>query len=322
MKKFIGLVWIIAIIVLLVVQVNCSDRSAKSTTENSDDTTAIWTAPDLKSLPPGPETDLLIYGRKLIENTSYYLGPRGTVGAMSNGLNCQNCHLDAGTRLNSNCLAGVASSYPKFRNRSGKLESIEFRINECMERSLDGASLDSNSREMKAMKAYMVWLGKDYKPIKDYNIAATGPLPFLKRAADTAAGKRVFQSRCMSCHGLDGLGLYMEDSTSYKYPPLWGQHSYNVSAGMYTLTKLAGFIKYNMPYSVTPLAPQLTDEEAWDVAAFINSQQRPDKRFSYDWPDISKKPVDYPFGPFADSFSANQHKYGPFAVIAKAKAKK
>jgi thiosulfate dehydrogenase len=322
MKKFIGLVLIIAISVLLVTQINSPGKKEKLTTENNADSTAIWIAPDLQSLTAGPETDLIIYGRKLIENTSYYLGPRGTVGAMSNGLNCQNCHLDAGTRLNSNCLAGVATSYPKFRNRSGKLENIEFRINECMERSLNGVILDSNSREMKAMKAYMLWLGKDYKPKKEYNIAGTGPLPFIKRAADTTAGKLVFQSRCTSCHGLDGLGLYMEDSTAYKYPPLWGPHSYNVSAGMYTLTKLAGFIKYNMPYSATPLAPQLTDEECWDVAAFINSRQRPDKQFAYDWPDISKKPVDFPFGPYADSFSVQQHKYGPFEEIARAKQKK
>jgi thiosulfate dehydrogenase len=321
MKRFIWVVLIIALVVLLVRQIYPGKNAGKESSQANADTVAIWVAPDLQALPPGPETDLVVYGKKLIENTSYYLGPRGKVAAMSNGLNCQNCHLDAGTRLNSNCLAGVASSYPKFRNRSGKLETIEFRINECMERSLNGQSLDSNSREMKAMKAYMVWLGKDYKPRSDYNIAATGPLPFLKRAADTVAGKKVFQSRCTSCHGLDGLGLYMEDSTSYKYPPLWGPNSYNVSAGMYTLSKLAGYIKYNMPYTATPLRPQLTDEEAWDLAAFINSQQRPRKQFAYDWPDISKKPVDFPFGPYADTFSSYQHKYGPFQVIAKAKRK-
>jgi thiosulfate dehydrogenase len=34
-----------------------------------------------------------------------------------------------------------------------------------------------------------------------------------------------------------------------------------------------------------------------------------------DWPDASKKPFDHPFGPFADGFSAEQHKYGPFGPI-------
>jgi thiosulfate dehydrogenase len=35
-----------------------------------------------------------------------------------------------------------------------------------------------------------------------------------------------------------------------------------------------------------------------------------------DWPDISKKPIDHPFGPYADGFSEKQHKLGPFKLIA------
>lgn len=71
-----------------------------------------------------------------------------------------------------------------------------------------------------------------------------------------------------------------------------------------------------MPYGeVDYTKPELTNEEAWDVAAFVNSQPRPTKTFSEDWPDISKKPFDHPFGPFADSFSEQQHKYGPFKPI-------
>jgi thiosulfate dehydrogenase len=64
--------------------------------------------------------------------------------------------------------------------------------------------------------------------------------------------------------------------------------------------------------------PKLTDEEAWDVAAYIASQPRPQKFFSYDWKDIFKKPFDHPFGPYADNFSEQQHKYGPFELIKKA----
>ena len=61
---------------------------------------------------------------------------------------------------------------------------------------------------------------------------------------------------------------------------------------------------------------QLSDEEAWDVAAFINSQPRPKHPFlQTDWPDISKKPYDHPFGPYTDSFPEIQHKYGPFEPI-------
>ena len=37
-----------------------------------------------------------------------------------------------------------------------------------------------------------------------------------------------------------------------------------------------------------------------------------------DYPDISKKPIDDPFGPYADTFSESQHKYGPFQPIEEA----
>ena len=74
-----------------------------------------------------------------------------------------------------------------------------------------------------------------------------------------------------------------------------------------------------MPQGVNWDTPQLSDEEAWDVAAFVNSQQRPKKDLHLDWPKISGKPVDHPFGPYADNFTEQQHKYGPFEPIASAR---
>lgn len=92
---------------------------------------------------------------------------------------------------------------------------------------------------------------------------------------------------------------------------------------MYRLTRFAGYIKSNMPNLTSSYEkPTLTDEEAWDIAAFVNSLPRPDKKFKNDWPDISKKPVDHPFGPFADAYSEWQHKYGPFKEITEASKKK
>ena len=190
-----------------------------------------------------------------------------------------------------------------------------------MERSLNGHKLDTASYEMKAMVAYLKWIGSGVpKGIKPRG-SGTEMLPYLSRPADTAKGRQVYISRCKRCHGINGEGL-LQDSGSYTYPPLWNNHSYNVSAGMYTLSRLAGFIKNNMPYgTVTWKNPELTNEESWDVAAFINTQPRPEKFFVYDWPDVSKKPVDFPFGPYSDSFSQWQHKYGPFEPIKKKKGK-
>ena len=74
-----------------------------------------------------------------------------------------------------------------------------------------------------------------------------------------------------------------------------------------------------MPFGADYQHPTLTDEQAWDVAAFINSQHRPSKDISKDWPRLSGKPIDHPFGPYADTFSEAQHKYGPYTEIARYK---
>ena len=70
-----------------------------------------------------------------------------------------------------------------------------------------------------------------------------------------------------------------------------------------------------MPFDQAQQLPQLTNEEVWDLAAYISSQPRPKKEFPEDWPDIKKKPIDFPFGPYTDNFSEKQHKYGPFLPI-------
>jgi thiosulfate dehydrogenase len=277
----------------------------------------VWKAPDISKLPKDSASDLIRYGRDLIVHTSRYYGAKGTIATISNGMECQNCHLDGGTRPFGNSFGAVFSTYPKYRARSGRVESIEYRVNECMERSLNGKKIDSLSHEMKAMKAYLSWLGKDVaKGVKPPG-SGIQEIPFLNRAASPVKGKAIYLEKCQSCHGNNGQGLRNADSSGYLYPPLWGENSYNVSAGMYRISRLAAFVKYNMPFTPVKTNPRLTDEEAWDLAAFVNSQQRVRKFFKYDWKKISTKPVDYPFGPYADNFTENQHKYGPFNQMKK-----
>jgi thiosulfate dehydrogenase len=276
-----------------------------------------WVKPDINSLGNSESDKQIKYGRDLIVNTARYLGPQGGVKRISNGMNCQNCHLDAGTKFLGNNYSAVASTYPKFRARSGSIESVYKRINDCLERSLNGTALDTSSTEMQAMKAYIIWLGKDIPKGKKIKGVGIADLPFMPREADTIRGKYVFEHKCQSCHKSNGEGEWKINV--YSYPPLWGPHSYNDGAGLYRLSRLAGYVKYNMPYGVGYLDPLLSDADAWDVAAFVNSQPRPAKDLSHDWPKISTKPVDNPFGPYADTFSAAQHKYGPFGPIEKFK---
>lgn len=282
--------------------------------------TSAWVGPGLYQLSLNTDTGKLIaYGRELIVHTSAYLGPKGSVLQISNGMNCQNCHLDAGTKPFGNNYSAVYSTYPKFRDRSGTMETIPKRVNDCFERSLNGKALDTTSREMKAIYAYIQWLGKDIKKNEKPTGSGIMEIPFLDRAADPDKGKTVYAAKCQSCHGAEGQGQLSPEGNAYTYPPLWGAQSYNNGAGLFRLSRFAGYVKNNMPQGVNYHAPQLSNEEAWDVAAFVNAQPRPVKDLSKDWPDISKKPLDHPFGPYADTFSEKQHKYGPFAPIKEAR---
>lgn len=316
-----------AILIVAVVAAQCVQKSGKEHMAVNDIThmtamDSIWQAPDINTdrTLSVSEKELIIYGRELIAHTAKYVGPNGTEAQITNGMNCQNCHLDAGTRPWGNNFGAVAATYPQFRKRSNSVQGIYDRINGCMERSMNGNALDSNTREMKAMYAYMKWVGKDVPQGKKPNGAGLPRLPFLNRAADPAKGKVVYTSVCQACHGANGEGQLKPDKTEYIFPPLWGKHSYNDGAGLYRIGSFAAFVKNNMPFNTASHQhPVLTDEQAWDVAAYVNSQPRPHKDQKDDWHNIKEKPIDYPFGPYADSFSELQHKYGPFQPIADAR---
>ena len=303
--------------VVFILYVSCTENGKTKYTA-TDTTEHIWRGWNKYQIPA--EDTLVRYGRELIENTSYYLGPKGTVLQITNGMNCQNCHLNGGTVPWGNNYSAVVSTYPQFRARSGGIETIIKRISDCMERSLNGKAVDSNSKEMKAMIAYMHWLGDDIPKKNKPKGSGIMDIPLPDRAADPLKGKQVFINKCQRCHGADGQGKINLTGYGYEYPPLWGEHSYNTGAGLFRISRFAGYVKNNMPFGeVEYQNPQLTDEEAWDVAAFVNSQPRPSKIFKQDWPDISKKIFDHPFGPYDDSFSETQHKYGPFGPIKKYK---
>ncbi|MBC7775377.1 MAG: c-type cytochrome [Phycisphaerae bacterium] len=280
------------------------------------DKNKIWEAPDPYLAKTDPEASLIAYGRDLVARTQDYFGENGLVRPASiNAMNCQNCHLESGSKPFGNNYSAVGSTYPQMRARSGALETIPKRINDCFQRSLNGQALDTTSREMRAILAYMQWLGTGVPKGEKPKGAGLVEVPFLNRAADALKGQKIYAEKCASCHGADGQGLPMPDSPR-NYPPLWGDKSYNEGAGLFRLSRFAGYVKANMPFGASYQNPQLTDDEAWDVAAFVNSQPRPKHPFlKTDWPKIEKKPYDHPFGPFADTFPEAQHKYGPFKPI-------
>ncbi len=286
--------------------------------EAKEENKEVWMAPGILSdnTLTGDQLKMVSYGQELIAHTAKYLGPQGSVNQLSNGMNCQNCHLDAGARPWGNNYSAVASTYPKLRQRSGMIEGIPKRVNDCFERSLNGRGLDTTSLEMQSIVAYMEWLGKNVKKGEKPTGVGIDDLAYLDRAASPQKGQIVYDTKCQSCHAANGSGMKNPDGKEYVYPPLWGEHSYNIGAGLFRLSRFAGYVKDNMPFNqATHASPALTNEEAWDVAAFVNSQPRPKTDLSKDWPNIEAKPIDHPFGPYTDGFNEAQHKFGPFEPI-------
>lgn len=327
---FLGVIAVIVFLSISGIQLpslaNKEEVANQVVTENPEvkaliDSEGIWQAPDWASVDAEPNVDEIKYGKELISNTAEYLGPNGKVLNLSNGMNCQNCHLQAGAAPLGNNYSAVAATYPKVRARSGQSEDISKRINDCFERSLNGKALENNSKEMTAMVAYIQWIGKDVPKGESPKGSGLYDVPLLDRAADPIKGKTVYENLCQSCHMAEGQGMPKPDGSGHIYPPLWGKNSYNDGAGLYRISRFAGYVKANMPLGATYQNPVLTDEESWDLAAYVNSMTRPKKDITKDWPDISKKPMDHPFGPFNDQFSEDQHKFGPFKPIKEAKAR-
>lgn len=281
-----------------------------------------WPVPDVAAVPDTMEGRLIRQGHELITKTYAHIGPEAADPAKryaGNNLACQSCHLQAGTQVYAMPYTGVWGTFPQYRARENEISTMEERINGCMQRSMNGKPLPLDSVEMKAMMNYMKWASSAIPVNATVVGSGTKPIKEPNRAADPARGARVYAEACASCHGEDGLGVrngVKGDRLGYQFPPVWGPDSYNEGAGMFRLLTAAAFVKHNMPLGTTFDQPALSDEDAYDVAAFINSKPRPTKaNMDKDFPDRLKKPVDMPFPPFADSHPASQHKYGPFDPI-------
>ncbi len=316
--KCIGLISTLSIVIILLF-FDVVPKTSKTTSKNVSN--IFYMNYDVSSIKDINENDILKYGFDLFEKTPKYIGPDNGNSEMifsGNRLACKNCHLNFGTKPYSAPLIGIVQRFPQFRGRENKIGTIEERINGCMERSMNGNALPTTSKEMKAIIAYLEWLSR-HAP-DDGKLIGTG---FLKikipnRAINLNHGEAVFKANCIVCHGTDGQGVKSNDGYTYTYPPLWGEDSYNDGAGMTRVITAAQFIKGNMPYGTSYNAPILTDEEAYDVAGYINQQERPNKNNpERDFPDLKKKPVSTPYPPYADNFPIEQHQKGPFQPIIK-----
>ena len=228
------------------------------------------------------EPDVLVSaqrGRALLRNTRDSLPAN-----VGNRLQCVSCHAMDGTKRNTMSLVGVYSRFPQYRPRSGRIDLIEDRINDCFERSMNGRALDHRSRDMRDLVTYLAFLSRGVPAgsrVDGQGVPALAPL-----RGDTTSGKQLFATTCSACHGTNGEGTPAA-------PPVWGPHSYNIGAGMARVNTAAAFIRAAMPQT----APgTLTPQQAYDLAAYINSRPRPDfARKADDWPRGDPPPdVAYP----------------------------
>jgi thiosulfate dehydrogenase len=245
--------------------------------------------PRLADLLADPNSAQLIQGLRLMAQTHKLL-PKN----VGDALDCNSCHLDGGTIAKASPYFGVVTLFPTYNKRAGRVITIEDRLNGCFQRSMHGVALPPDSPEMKAMIAYMAWLKGEKGP--DGKIVGRG-LPKLDHAMkpDPAHGEKVFSEKCAVCHGKNGEGM-KSAAGDWIFPPLWGDQSFNIGAGMARTYTGAGFVKANMPIAHRVKFPQdqggLSDQDALDVAEFFTHQPRSDFPPKVnDWPK-GDKPFD------------------------------
>ena len=209
--------------------------------------------------------ELVRRGEALFVNTKA-LAPQ----YVGNGMNCVNCHLDRGRKANSSPLWSAYPMYPAYRKKNNKVNTYVERMQGCFQFSMNGTPPPADSEVLTALTAYSYWLSTGAptgKALPGRGFDEPSP---PRGGFDISRGKVVYEGQCALCHGNDGEGKKV--GSNYVFPPLWGKDSYNWGAGMHRINTAAGFIQHNMPLG---RGETLSDQQAWDVAAYVNVHERP-----------------------------------------------
>lgn len=258
-----------------------------SGTDENQVLVAHFAEPQTIDYTPPPDTEIpndslgasIRRGRALLDHTTDSL-PAYAPG----NIQCSSCHIDAGRTRDAAGLLGVAARFPKYMDRTGAVISLQDRVNYCFTRSLAGKKIPTDSREMTDIMAYLTFISIGVPAGAHVKGEAMPQMP--KLSGDTARGAEVYRTICIACHGPEGQGA------PPTFPALWGKGSYSIGASMAREERAASFIKHFMPQNNRG---SLTDQQAFDVAAFINSKPRPDSPWKEkDWP-LGGAPADVPY---------------------------
>ena len=230
--------------------------------------------PAAGAIPHTPMGDMIRQGEQIFVHTG--VNAKAYVG---NSLNCVNCHLDAGRLAHSAPMWGAYLLYPAYRNKTQHVDTFAERLRGCFMYSMNGKAPPFGDEVLVALESYAYWMATGAPVGERLPGAGFAKLTKPAQAPDIARGQKVFESHCALCHGDSGQGQRAGDTQVF--PPLWGAQSFNWGAGMANIDNAAAFIKANMPLGQ---GGTLTDQQAWDVATFMDSHERPqDPRFTGDW---------------------------------------
>ena len=260
------------------------------TADDANEDIGTYVLPQDTSILDEPNADEIFYGKRLLNETKRLLPEH--VGAE---MNCNSCHIAQGKIPLGDPYINSANFYPRVMPRAGKEVNLTMRVNGCFQRSMNGKPLDPQSPEMLAILAYMKWLSQNTPKEQKVDINNAGTVDETL-IGNPVQGEKIYAAQCATCHGDNGEG--MKDSRGdIVFPPLWGDESFNIGAGLARTYKAAAFVKYNMPMGIQTQGlwghgNVLSDQDAIDVAEFFTHQPRPDFAGKVnDWPN-GKKPKD------------------------------
>ncbi len=218
-----------------------SGLAAADAAVSNSSTLPPFTPPPDSAIPDDQFGAMVRRGRDIFTNTQKYA--KQYVG---NGLNCENCHLDAGRRANSGPLWAAYVRYPRYLSKNDAVNTFAERLQGCFEYSMNGKPPPADSEIIAALTTYSYWLatgaptGKDLAGFDYPKQGFASP-----EAPGYERGRKIYEKDCALCHGNDGQGQKV--AGAYVFPPLWGAESFNWGAGMQELDIAAAFIKANMP---------------------------------------------------------------------------
>jgi thiosulfate dehydrogenase len=267
-------------LIVLVVAAAACDRAVPGAPGTGVASDSSILAPDGSTVPDGELGRSIRRGHAILAATPDSLPIH--VGA---ALRCTSCHLGDGRQRNALPLTGVYARFPQYRARTGAVQRLEDRVNDCLLRSMNGSALALDDAAMRDIIAYLAFISRGTVVEEARSPAAGASLTTEGSTGDTIAGAQVYRAQCVRCHGSDGAGVA-------PFPPLWGKTSFNIGAGMARLRTAATFIRHNMPQD---RAESLSDLDALNVAAYVTSRPRPDfAGKDHDWPN-GDAPPDAPY---------------------------